>query len=121
MKDALGHGSNAHNAGIEKLPTPAMTKDEFMRLVAEARESSARTDKIAAKVAADRIGKFEHASGRMMLVSPSFESKDGLRATSFDEHGEPLGHREYPAHDTLGLRSEISMALSGGYKLKDDK
>jgi hypothetical protein len=121
MKDAKGHGSDAHNAGIEKLPTPTMTKEEFARLVADAKTQSAQTDKITEKVIADRAAKFVHPSGRALLVSPSLDPGGGLRATSFDEHGEPVGHREYPSHDSLGLRSEISMALGGGFKLTGGK
>ncbi len=119
MKDALGHGSNAHGSGIAALP-PKMSADEFKQLVAKSRADSERTDKITQWVTEHRVGEFNHPSGRMMLISPSFEHS-GLRATSFDEKGEALGHREYPAHDNLGLRSEVSMALSGGYKLNEDE
>lgn len=122
MKDAKGHGSNpgAHSAGIEKAVKPQMSATAFARLVADAKAQSKQTDDLTAQVIAARSAVFEHASGKKLFVSPSLEH-DGLRATSFDEKGEPLGHREYPGYDKLGLRSEISMALSGGYKLKARK
>lgn len=121
MKDALGHGSNAHNSGIDNLPKPKMSAEEFKALVTDAKVRSDQTDKVTAAIIAARTGKFEHPSGRVLFISPSLDPGGGLRATSFDEHGEPLGHREYPGHDNLGLRSEISTALSGGYKLKGGK
>ena len=116
MKDALGHGSDGrglHAGGVEKL-----SAEQFQQLVAKSKVDSARADQITAEVRANGGASFEHSSGKRMVVSPSIENKAGLRATSFDEHGEPLGHREYPAHDTLGLRSEVSMALSGGFNYK---
>lgn len=121
MKDAKGHGSNpgAHSSGIAAIK-PQMSAVEFAQLVAKSKAQSKQTDDITAQVTAARIGVFEHPSGKKLFVSPSLEH-DGLRATSFDEKGEPQGHREYPGYDSLGLRSEISMALSGGYKLKARK
>jgi hypothetical protein len=121
MKDALGHGSDAgaHSAGIKALP-PKMSAEAFQALVAKSKEDSERADRITAEVRTNRGGTFEHGSGKMMLVSPSFEG-DGLRATSFDKDGEAQGHREYPSYDQQGLRSEVSMALSGGFQYKGDK
>lgn len=119
MKDALGHGSNAHNAGIAKAVQPAMTKVAFAKLVADAAAQVKQVEATTSKVIAERVGEFVHPSGKMVLVSPSFENETGLRATTFGADGEAYGHREYPAYDRQGLQSEISMALAGGFKLKE--
>ena len=123
MKDAKGHGSNprgTHASAIDAAVPPKMTRAEFQALVRKSRDDSAMVDRITDKVIAAGTGEFNHPSGKMMLVSGSFADKTGLRATSFGADGEALGHREYPSYDKQGLRSEISMALSGGFKLKDE-
>lgn len=118
MKDAKGHGSDAgaHASGVEKVGK--MSKAEFTQLVAKSKADSARTDQVTAEVRTNGGASFDHPSGKRLVVTPSLDNKDGLRATSLDEDGEPLGHREYPAYDVQGLRSEVSMAISGGYKYK---
>lgn len=121
MKDALGHGSNAHTSGIAKAVKPAMSKAEFMKLVAAAKAQVKIVEDTTNKVIAERVGEFVRPTGEMVLVSPSFESDTGLRATTFNAAGEALGHREYPAYDRQGLQSEISMALAGGFKLKEQE
>ena len=118
MKDALGHGSSAHGAGIEAAVPSKMSAERFQQFVAQSKANSARADQITDEVRSNGSASFEHPSGRLMVVSPSFEGSGGLRATSFDKDGEAWGHREYPAHDVQGLRSEISMALGGGFKYR---
>jgi hypothetical protein len=107
--------------GPSKVPeTGPLSDEDWQNLLAESKAQSKLADDITAEVIASPN---QHAvfvsskdPSRKVLISRSLDPDYDLRVTNFDARG-ASGHREYKASDVAGLRSEVSIALGGGYQL----
>lgn len=115
MKDAKGHGSDpgAHSAGVT-----AMSKTAFADLLAQTR---ARIEESRGVVEQALAGGNPHLvmtnGSRKIALTKSLDPNYAYRVTNFDDQG-PVGHREYGANSVHQVQSEISQALSSGYKVR---